>query len=131
LCRQDAYLLELVRYIHLNLLRARLVKDMDQLVKYPFSRHGIIMGKFDQSWRDWKVVLAFFGKQTGSGGYQAFVTKGIEQGRRNDLTGGGLIRRSGGLGRCKGHAESQGAYEKRRTHFRRWRFCCRNSFPKR
>ena len=77
LCQQDAYLLELVRYIHLNPLRAKLVKDMDQLGKYRFSGHGIIMGKFDQSWQDWKAVLAFFGKQLGPArrGYRAFLPK--------------------------------------------------------
>jgi putative transposase len=103
LCQQDAYLLELVRYIHLNPLRAKLVKDMDQLGKYPFSGHGIIMGKFDQPWQDCKAVLAFFGKQLSPArrSYRAFVTRGIEQGRRNDLTGGGLIRSSGGWAAVK------------------------------
>jgi REP element-mobilizing transposase RayT len=36
LCQEDAYLLELVRYIHLNPLRAEIVADMDQLDTYPF-----------------------------------------------------------------------------------------------
>ena len=36
LCQEDSYLLELVRYIHLNPLRAKLVADMDALGKYPF-----------------------------------------------------------------------------------------------
>ncbi|WP_228721451.1 transposase [Desulfosediminicola ganghwensis] len=36
LCQEDTYLLELVRYIHLNPLRSKLVKDMDQLAQYPF-----------------------------------------------------------------------------------------------
>jgi hypothetical protein len=43
-------------------------------------------------------VLAYFGKQVGPArrSYRAFVTKGLEQGRRWDLTGGGLIRSAGG-----------------------------------
>jgi len=32
-CEEDAYLLELIRYIHLNPLRARLVKDLKELDK--------------------------------------------------------------------------------------------------
>ncbi|MGB5619932.1 MAG: hypothetical protein WBM78_24040 [Desulfobacterales bacterium] len=36
LCQEDSYLLELVRYINLNPLRAKLVADMDALGKYPF-----------------------------------------------------------------------------------------------
>ena len=45
LCQEDAYLRELVRYIHLNPLRARLVKDLNALDKYPFSGHSVLMGK--------------------------------------------------------------------------------------
>ena len=49
LCQEDTYLLELVRYIHLNPLRAKLVIDMDALGKYPFSGHGVIMDKKTRS----------------------------------------------------------------------------------
>ena len=34
LCEEDSYLLELVRYIHLNPIRAGLVKDIDTLKKF-------------------------------------------------------------------------------------------------
>jgi putative transposase len=44
LCQQDGYLLELIRYIHLNPLRAGLVSDIQKLDKYPFSGHSAIMG---------------------------------------------------------------------------------------
>ena len=72
--------MELVRYIHLNPLRAKLVIDMDALGKYPFSGHGVIMGKHTHPWQDIEKVLAFFGKQTGPArrGYRAFVAKGID-----------------------------------------------------
>jgi putative transposase len=98
LCQEDAYLLELVRYIHLNPLRARLVKDMNHLGRYPFSGHGVVMGQFDQPWQDWKAVLAHFGKQLGPArrGYRAFVAQGVDQGCRDDLIGGGLVRSAGG-----------------------------------
>ena len=36
LCQEDAYLLELVRYIHLNALRAKIVKDLKELDNYPY-----------------------------------------------------------------------------------------------
>ncbi|MGB5619253.1 MAG: hypothetical protein WBM78_20615 [Desulfobacterales bacterium] len=98
LYQEDSYLLELVRYILLNPLRARLVAGMDALGKYPFCGHGVIMGKHARSWQEIDTVLAYFGKQVGPErrSYRAFVTKGIEQGRRWDLTGGGLIRSAGG-----------------------------------
>jgi len=37
--------LELIRYIHLNPLRARLVKDLKELDKYPWTGHSAILGK--------------------------------------------------------------------------------------
>ena len=87
-----------MRCIHLNPLRAKLVADMDALGKYPFCGHGVIMGKHARGWQEIDTVLAYFGKQLGPArrSYRAFVTKGIEQGRRWDLTGAGLIRSAGG-----------------------------------
>jgi hypothetical protein len=43
-CEEDAYLLELLRYIHLNPLRAGLVKDLQELDKYPWAGHSAILG---------------------------------------------------------------------------------------
>jgi hypothetical protein len=42
---EDAYFAELVCYIHLNPLRARLVKSLTQLNRYRWSGHGDLMGK--------------------------------------------------------------------------------------
>jgi hypothetical protein len=48
-CEEDTYLLELIRYIHLNPLRAGLVKDLKELDKYPWTGHSAIMGKRENS----------------------------------------------------------------------------------
>lgn len=40
-CEEDPYLLELVRYIHLNPLRSGLVKDLEELENYPWCGHGV------------------------------------------------------------------------------------------
>ena len=45
LCQEDAYLLELVRYIHLNPLRGRLVADIKELKRYPWYGHSCLLGK--------------------------------------------------------------------------------------
>ena len=45
LCQEDAYLLELVRYIHLNPLRAGLVQDYHRLSKYPYCGHSALLGE--------------------------------------------------------------------------------------
>jgi putative transposase len=98
LCQEDAYLLELVRYIHLNPLRANLVKNMEELGRYPYCGHSVVMGKRQYAWQDVDTILAYFGRKTVSarGSYHAFVSKGLDLGRRTDLTGGGLVRSAGG-----------------------------------
>ena len=108
LCQEDTYFLELVRYIHLNPLRAKLIENMDQLDKFPFSGHSIIMGNRKLSWQECGEVLLYFGKRksTAKRKYREFVVKGIEEGKRYDLTGGGLIRSSGGWKAVKELKES-------------------------
>jgi putative transposase len=98
LCQEDAYLLELVRYIHLNPLRSGIVKDIKALDKYPFSGHSAIMRKVMRQWQDVDWVLKLYDDRPWMGRrrYRAFVEKGVSQGRRSDLMGGGLIRSSGG-----------------------------------
>ncbi len=44
-CKEDPYLLELIRYIHLNPLRAGLVKDLKKLDKYAWTTHSTILGR--------------------------------------------------------------------------------------
>ena len=103
LCQEDAYLLELVRYIHLNPLRAGLIKGFDLLRTYPYSGHSILMGKVKNNWQDTKWVLRLYDKRirVARARYQEFVAKGISMGRRKDLTGGGLIRSLGGWAAVK------------------------------
>jgi REP element-mobilizing transposase RayT len=44
LCQENMYLKQLVRYIHLNPLRAKAVIQLSDLIKYPYSGHSAIMG---------------------------------------------------------------------------------------
>ncbi len=44
-CQEDVYLKELVRYVHLNLLRAGLVKDLKALNRNPWSGYSTLAGK--------------------------------------------------------------------------------------
>ena len=103
LCQEDAYLLELVRYIHLNALRKGVVKDINALGKYPYCGHSALMGKVRRDFQDTEYVLRRFGKRLADArkGYLAYVEKGIGQGRRPDLVGGGLIRSAGGWSTLK------------------------------
>jgi REP element-mobilizing transposase RayT len=98
LCQEDPYLLELVRYIHLNPLRAQNVKDIKTLNSYPVCGHTVLMGKVKHPWQDTDYVLRLFGEtdRAARKAYSNFISKGVGIGRRPDLVGGGLIRSYGG-----------------------------------
>jgi len=97
-CQEDTYLQELVRYIHLNPLRAGIVPNLAALDKYPYCGHSAVLGKRKQPWQNVDYVLYSFGKTVGRARkeYSAYVEAGVEQGRRRDLIGGGLVRSLGG-----------------------------------
>jgi hypothetical protein len=96
-CQEDVYLLELVRYIHLNLLRAGEIESVEELNKCPWSGHSALVGKITREWQDTEYIMSFFGKKwAGREKYLNFINEGIAQGRRPDLVGGGLIRSIGG-----------------------------------
>ncbi len=44
LCQEDSYLLELVRYIHLNPLSAGIVYYFEELNQFPYTGHSVILG---------------------------------------------------------------------------------------
>jgi len=171
-CEEDPYLLELIRYIHLNPLRASVVKDLMELDKYPWCGHSAILGKRknpliskrppnDAPSADRRIaisllhqgtekaktnpedparpvkfedhftgvdhvknnknslaektiedVLLHFGDtvKVARRRYRQFVKNSVEQGKRPELQGGGLVRSAGGdktglLGRKKEERE--------------------------
>ena len=97
-CEEDAYFLELVRYIHLNPIRSGMVKNMSELERYPWCGHRAIMGRRNYEWQDCDYVLRWFGKKEKEAKkeYRRYVQEGISIGRRPELVGGGLIRSQGG-----------------------------------
>ena len=153
ICEEDPYLLELIRYIHLNPLRAGLVNDLKELDKYPWSGHSAIIGRRknplipklekEVSSADKRIgfsqfhletekarmnpensvnpvrnislaektiedVLLHFGetRKVARRRYRQFVKNGVDQGKRPEFQGGGLVRSAGGnkaglLGRKK------------------------------
>ncbi|MBW2221415.1 MAG: transposase [Deltaproteobacteria bacterium] len=97
-CDEDSYFRELLRYIHLNPLRAKLVKGMSELNKYPWCGHVVLMDKIKYEWQDRDYVLSWFGKKDGEAkkAYCKYIEEGISLGKRPDLVGGGLVRSLGG-----------------------------------
>lgn len=98
LCEEDRYLLALIRYIHLNPIRVGMVKTLEELDRYPWSGHSVVMGKSECHWMDTDNVLLQFNdtKRKARNAYRKFVAEGIPLGRSSELTGGGLIRSKGG-----------------------------------
>ena len=98
ICQEDVYLRELVRYIHLNPLRAGIVCDLKYLNGYKYCGQSALMGKRKFGWMDWEYVLSYFGKTVSKarGLYNSYVKEGMGLGRRPELVGGGLIRSLGG-----------------------------------
>jgi hypothetical protein len=129
-CEEDAYLLELVRYIHLNPLRVGSVNDLRGLDKYPWCGHSAILGrrknplipsipgsskkkvgetniksairnpysKISLAEKTIQDILLLFGSKTREARrrYRQFVKNGVDQGKRPELQGGGLVRSAGG-----------------------------------
>ncbi len=93
-CEEEPYLLELVRYIHLNPLRAGLVKTVSELNGFPYSGHSAMMGEVPRSWQNREEIIERFGSKDR---YESFIIEGKGQGRRPELVGGGLIRSMGGI----------------------------------
>ncbi len=96
-CQEDPYLKELVRYIHLNPLRAGLVNSLEALANYPYCGHSAIIGRVERPWQDIDYVLARFGgnRYQGRRAYGRFMRAGVGIGRKPELVGGGLVRAQG------------------------------------
>jgi len=103
ICQEDAYLLELVRYIHLNPLRGKIAVDLEALNRYPYCGHSALMGNQKRKWQDTEYILRLFGKRLGEDRkqYLSYVEDGVSLGRRPELVGGGLIRSLGGWDEIK------------------------------
>ncbi len=101
LCDEENYLLALVRYIHLNPVRAKVVKTIEELDRYPWSGHSTIIGKAKHPWMGIDAVLSQFGgrKRRATAEYRRFLKEAFGSGRNPELTGGGLIRSQGGWSR--------------------------------
>ncbi|MFN8640192.1 MAG: transposase [Candidatus Binatia bacterium] len=95
---EEPYLLELIRYIHLNPVRARMSLPLDMLDTYPWTGHAALLGARPLVAQDVEFVLAQFGARVGAArvAYREFVGAAPAHARRHDLVGGGLRRSAGG-----------------------------------
>lgn len=93
-CEEETYLLELIRYIHLNPLRAGIVPDLASLNKFRWCGHAVLMETKSLEGQVVDEVLVRFGisPDKARSRYLGFVADGLDQGKRPELVGGGLKR---------------------------------------
>jgi hypothetical protein len=73
------YVEELVRYVHLNPVRAGICKDLKGLEKYPWCGHCALMGREVRTFQDTQTVLKRFGRtsQDARVKYIEFLMEGL------------------------------------------------------
>jgi hypothetical protein len=78
----------------MNPLRAGLVPDLEALSGFIYSGHSRIMRSKKSDWQDVDKVIGMFGtrRHRAVRQYEQFIGKGVAEGRKPELTGGGLIR---------------------------------------
>ena len=89
----DEYLLELVRYLHLNPVRAGITADP---LEFPWSSHRAYCGKENIPWLSTDLTQSAFGKRrdTARMKFLQFVLEGLDEGHRPEFHEGiGVDRR--------------------------------------
>jgi REP element-mobilizing transposase RayT len=83
----DTYLLELVRYVHLNPVRAGMVTRPEE---YPWSGHRTFLGREKLPWLTTESVLSCFGRTLASAreSYRHFIADGMDEGKRTEFQKG-------------------------------------------
>ena len=86
-----------------------MVQNLKELENYSYCGHSALSTDSRCPWQDTGHVLKMFdsNRSTARRLYREFVAKGVDQGRRDDLIGGGLIRSAGG-GLAGGQGAAQG-----------------------
>ena len=84
LCQRDNYLLELIRYLHLNPVRSKIVKDPGD---YTWSSHRAYLKGDGRGWIAVESALLYWGRGRAKAvsAYQRFVREGLGEGHRGDL----------------------------------------------
>ena len=110
---EEPYLVELVRYLHLNPLRAQVVADLRALDRFPWTGHSALLGTVPRPWQDTAAILRQFGatRRRAIAAYRTFVAEGIAHGRRPEFQGGGLLRSQGGWAAVAALRRGREAYQ--------------------
>ncbi len=80
LTQDQNYLEELIRYVHLNPLRAGICEQLSELDRYQWCGHSVLMGIHQHTFQTTKPVLRRFGSPVTAARaqYRKFISKGIK-----------------------------------------------------
>ncbi len=97
ICDLERYLLTLVPYIHLNPLRAKLVKDLAGLEDYKWCGHAAAVRGVPDGILDREALLEHFNSPAmpAVDKYRLIIAERAEDTEQLDLSGGGLLRSFG------------------------------------
>jgi hypothetical protein len=78
-------------------------KNCGVVEKYAYCGHTVLMGKRSMDWQNTAYILRHFNSKlsTARRRYHDFVQKGVAIGKKSEMSGGGLVRSSGGWGAVK------------------------------
>jgi putative transposase len=93
LCDRHSYLLELIRYVHLNPIRHRVVRNEPDLVRYRWCGHGAMLGVAEHPWQATEEALSLFGgeAEVAAGEYRRFLVSGIGESNGHPLASKQLV----------------------------------------
>ncbi len=102
---EERYFHGLIRYIHLNPLRARIVKSLEELREYPWTGHSVLMGTRKLDCQEVDEMLGCYGRRVGAARKELVRFMSSTEAKKDDKTfqGGGLVRSIGGLENLSEH----------------------------
>ncbi|MBD3343819.1 MAG: transposase, partial [Chitinivibrionales bacterium] len=85
--QEQRYIQELIRYVHLNPIRAGICNDLKELDRYTWCGHSALMGTQACAFQDIWPVLRRFGKsaQTARIAYSEYLAQGLSRKTEEDL----------------------------------------------
>ena len=100
LCDKEEYFKELISYIHLNPLRAKLISNLKELERYTWSGHGALIGKHKVDFIERDYILSQFAKREKKAvqNYKSLIKDRQGKYKGGEYSGGGLIKSMGGIG---------------------------------
>lgn len=113
LVSRGEYLLELIRYIHLNPLRAGIVRSIEELDDYPWTGHRAMIHGNDRVWHRTEEVLNAFATEIHDGkcAYLEFLSAGIRKRDSMVLESGNLRIGKNGIVQTIGTESDQRRYD--------------------